>query len=56
MLWHSEQNHWKDCKTFRNVSLLIEFTSLLKTINSQSELIVGQEESLTQYGCMNLVG
>ena len=43
-------------KIFRNVSLLIEFTSLLKTINSESEMLVGQEESLTQNGWKNLVG
>ena len=47
---HTEQNNWKDLKIFRNVSLSTEFTSLLKTINSHLELLVGQKESLTKNG------
>ena len=50
MSQHTEQNQWKDLKTFRNVSISTGFASLKKTVNSHLELFVGQEEILIQNG------
>ena len=38
---HTKQNHWKDWKTFRNVSLLTELRSLQKTINVWFRIVNG---------------